>query len=355
MPRPTTPMMSTRLDISRARNFPNPLAMARPGTARSQKVFKFYPEEVTFRDVVPGELAEAWITVRNDSARRRKIRVAKPNTKNFQIEVFNEDQANALSPGLSLKIKVTYMANTDVSCHDSLLIQGDGEGNRPAKFVVPLHALAFSANIQFNNYVNLDSVVVGSTTVKYVTFTNIGKKEGEYKIKFEDSTLKVTPASAILAPGESKDVRLEFSPSDVGMIQYQGQVTTIGSENEDVPQIIDVKGNVVKQSLELTMPGKVAGPVNDISFGTLYNGQTRVARGCLVNNSPLPCNFIVTLSDGKDENMNEDDDNEQDSETVRPDILVIPSEGKLQPYSQIELEFVFQPLQTDFRDRKSVV
>lgn len=346
------------IGIPRVNRYPSPndLAMARPGTARSQKIFKFYPEEISFRDIEPNQTYVAWITVRNDSSCRRKIRVAKPNTSNFTIEVHNEDSSNALSPGLSLKIKVIFNSPSGKDAimpfHDELLVQGDGDGNRATQFRVPMHATPFAPNIVFDRFVNIGTVVVSSNTVKYVTFENKGKRKGTFKIKMpEDANFKVTPNTAVLEAageaGSTLDVKVEFMASELGVLNYKGEVTTTGVEGENVPAVLDFKGNVVKQSLELTMPGKAAGPVNEIAFGTLYHGQTRVARGFLVNNSPLPCNFTISLNDGKqDENamMNEDDDERiNENDNARQDILIIPSEGRLLPNTQVELEFVFQP------------
>lgn len=347
MPNPPTPRMGSVAEPSASADSGG--SMERPGTARSQKVFKAYPEEVFFRDIEQNKSYVAWVTVRNDSVKRRKIRVQKPNTSQFTIEVHNQDQNGFLSPGLSLKIKVTFMTHyADMSLHDTLVLRGDADDSNFTQFMIPLHALAFAANIQFDKFVNLGTVVTGSSIVQYITFRNNGKKRGAFKMTFkEDCPLRITPTEGVLTPageaGSSLDVKLEYAPTELGIINFQGQVAFPGSETEDVPQLLDIKGNVVDQSLQLVMPGQAAGPVNEIAFGSVYFGQTRIAKGFLVNNSPFPSNFTIVIAEGKRDKNNMTEDSDIGGDSVPNSIIIIPSEGRLQPYSKMELQFVFQP------------
>jgi hypothetical protein len=134
--------------------------------------------------------------------------------------------------------------------------------------------------------------------------------------------------------------------------------------------------------------------IDDINFGSLYFGLHKVVRGFLINNSPSTTSFNLNLSDVGDNHAVDDDDahsfngsifgdqnddddffgnssssnnndnnlhsmngvghnsarsqnrnnNNNNSNTVlQNDVYVVPSEGKIEPYSQILLTFYFSP------------
>jgi hypothetical protein len=106
-----------------------------------------------------------------------------------------------------------------------------------------------------------------------------------------------TPKEGSIDPGQSVTVQADFSPTELGTVHAMPMVTLSGLSKGEPPRVLDITANVVSHSLSLTMPGRVAGPVRDIAFGSMYYGQTRVVRAKITNNSPLRSTFAISVQD----------------------------------------------------------
>mmetsp|Transcript_18627 Transcript_18627/g.36432 ORF Transcript_18627/g.36432 Transcript_18627/m.36432 type:complete len:3020 (+) Transcript_18627:106-9165(+) len=347
---------------------PEPV-LQRPQSARHQNHVEIFPDQVDFRNIEVGREECITMIIRNNSTHVRKIRLSKPKTKYFTIRL-SDDHA-VLSPGISLKVYVHFFctAKLDEPCNDSLIVSfGDSAAE---KVYVPVNAFPQAAEIEFDTFINLGTAVISNQLVKFVTFTNHGILPGEFKIasgiepvegegekekkKEEEAEyvpLQLSPTTAFLEPGQSQEVRVEFNPVDLGPFTHKGIVHITGSEQKPRTVPFEMSANVVEQSLELSMPGRSAGAIKDIFLGSIYFGQTRVVRATLGNNSPLPTTFAIAMAEAGLADKQEDDDDLESSlnetqvdpeNAPKPNILCIPSEGRLEPFTEMEVEFVFQP------------
>lgn len=246
-----------------------------PLKPEEQKTFRILPETVCFNDIIPQQEYVTFLTIRNDDKKRWLVRVQQPKTSNFTVQM--SDPTGSLPPGISLKVKITLQASAaKIPLHDSIdLVYGD---DTTSVIRVPLHAYPCAPNITFTPRIDLGGAVTGQSVVKYVTFRNEGSVPGTFKIGFQEkfTPVKLQPSAGELHPGESKDVRVEFDPQEIGPFRAFANVELDGSFVEGVAPVLEVCANVLQRSLTLLMPGRVAGPVEHIVFDSIYLGQTKV-------------------------------------------------------------------------------
>ncbi len=84
-----------------------------------------------------------------------------------------------------------------------------------------------------------------------------------------------------------------------------------------------------------------ATPIDTIPLGSLFIGQDRVFRALLYNNNPLTSSFAIKLIDQS--KGDEPADGGAADDEIPCEVTCIPSEGTLEPFAQMELEFKFSP------------
>ena len=211
----------------------------------------------------------------------------------------------------------------------------------------------------------------------------------------DDAALAAGRTVASLDHCHTCRVKVELHPKILGVFRTVAEVHISGkngtkgagdaSDVENDVRVLDINANVVEQRLSLVVPGGGAA-LTEAPFGTVFYGQRETMPGLLVNSGPSACNFQVVLSPergfesllagSQDEHgdqsrfvASEQRGNEARDNAVTvgdgqvpaalaatsavseslvaagalSPILVLPMEGVIQPYSQQELTFVFQP------------
>jgi hypothetical protein len=108
-------------------------------------------------------------------------------------------------------------------------------------------------------------------------------------------------------------------------------------------------GGTVGDANESTIVGTqnmAGGAVSSVQFGSLYFGQQRSIKAMLVNNSPFRSsyNIVKTSRDEEEGAQNDDDENEENASDQTPVFTISPSEGQIDPFEQIPVQFTFKPV-----------
>ena len=402
------------------------------GQSTSSKHFALSPKTIEFTGVKADNIYFMVLTLQNVSNKRRAIKVLPPQTDQFSMELSTVH--TEISPGLSLKLKVYHQTppapeqeSTDSdeeyaeklktyasqSWHDRLIVIS-GEDQQQEQFVIPLHAWGRKSDIQFNSFINFGTIQSNGASTQLLSLRNVSAFTGAYRIEFDKSVpVTIHPSSGTVAPrgeqGSELQIRCEISPNELPLGPYRA-LGRMYLDDATTPLLLDLNANIVEASLQLMWPTISTGntidlnnltaaqleKVQDVYFGSIYFGETRKIDAILLNNSPAALNFLVHLSDARDEKIggslssgssprgggggydtdrNADDGrvsiagsvlgdhdldgqgHEESSKQLgtskvihtptyyRPDVLVSPMEGRLEPYGSIKLTFIFQPLQ----------
>lgn len=295
--------------------------------------FKVWPRKIELKSFKTGKKYVTWLSVRNDTAAVRRVRILPPATSPFAIEY--QEEGALISPGITTKVKVIFKSSDLVASYDTVrVVTGDSSSEQ---LDVPLSAFPPGPEIEFNKLVNLGVVITNATARKTFALRNMGEIPGKFTIESaKDDQLLFDKTEGQLAPkgemGDMTNVSLEITATEAGEFRavYKVKLDTVVGERVE---ILTVVGTVLEPSLTQTIPGQ--GPLDKVNFGDLYFGQTRVVRSHLVNNSPLATPFVITISSNEDmDDLNGEPD---------PYVSVFPAEGKLEPYTQIQISYVFQP------------
>ena len=333
------------------------------------------------------------------------------------------------------------------SWHDVLTVMSDsGEGSPMDRTDVQLNAWTSRSAIVFDSFVDFGSVAPSASAAggnkgsagqssfggnpasvsQVLTLRNDGNCAGRFRIEFDRGVpVTVTPATGTLAPlgqkGNEIQCKVELNTSEVPLGSYRALGRVWLEDQSTTPMMLDLHANVLEASLQLIWPtlssptkkgsplsasstlsdlsGRQLERVAEVYFGSLFFGETRKIDAVLFNNSPGPINFLVALTDARDEKGGNaalaieaarqegaaaagrtsrgggaplrpllsasapsdarsipgsvlgDHDLEAASSSdetpayLRPDMLVSPMEGRLEAYGSQRLTFVFQPRQ----------
>lgn len=361
--------------------------------AAASNIVRVYPPVVEFQGVQTKAVYAMTLSIQNVDAVARRIRVTPPATGAFQVRFAPQ---GPVAPGMDVKAEVEFEPAEERDYHDSLTVLCGSQS-----ISVPLHAYVPAPKIEFDGFVNLGVVVRDNTAAKYVTLRNTGHRAGRFRINFDpELPLQVSPAEGVLQPGtrlpgdaaggEASDdedasgmggaahaghseerVRIAFTGHELGVFRALLHVEVEGSL---APRVLDVSATVVEQHVELVMP-EGGGKLETVQFGALYYGEQRTVKAVLVNNGPMPCAFAVVSralqranSDGLPDHSSSPQPGGDSAGTARegalqsstgseamlpsaaqgtpeeePIISVSPSEGMINPYDQVALQFHFRP------------
>ena len=155
------------------------------------------------------------------------------------------------------------------------------------------------------------------------------------------------------------NITIDFEATELGPFRAIAEVHING---EEAPKILDISAQVVEQNLELvhTNGGGALGEL--LQFGPLIYGQTKTVTSLLVNNGPQPISYTLAAeldkstmedldrADGGNGDLSDIADTEDSQSAVTDDenpiyktLTVNPTEGIIEPFSQLPVNFVFAP------------
>lgn len=367
-------MMSTGIN-----RFEAPISKRRAAsaTASSKPAISAFPPVVEFHGVEINTIYRIDVSIQNNDSKSRRIRIIPPKSQQFRCEF---QPATAIAPGLDLTARVEFQTKEATNVHDVLTIVSENQ-----RIEVPLHSFFPAPDIVFDGFVNLGAVVLDNTAAKYVTFTNMGYDDGEFRIVYDqESPVSISPdygrldavGRHITLDGDhspeyemalqqakakcSQRVKVEFRAEALGVFRSVATVELPGFPSK----VLDISATVVEQRLELLLPGD-GGPVSHLPFGTLFFGQNRVIETTLVNHGPQACAFSLSMAQSFAGKMPMASGLEQDSETMAGSadsrdagdsrrkakakedpipVQVLPAEGVVQPYGKATITLRYTPV-----------
>ena len=341
-----------------------------------------FPPAITFPSVKPNLLYALTFQYTNTAKRNRRIRILPPSSPHFKLlyEV-KGDLASGLTATAEVEFQMTDDDKEQESYTDSITVVSEN-----TRVVIPLTALRPSPQITFDSLCNLGFCAVGAPVSKRVSLINEGSKEGKFKINYkENAGIKITPSEGVLGPGKKHvdldgdgrmegdevtnvtdgsnkmDVTIDFEGSELGPFRSIAEVVTEGGESK----IFDISAQVVEQSLELVHVDNGGALGETLSFGSLIYGQTKTVQALLVNNGPQSISYTLHTeldkttmedmdrADGANDDSSFDAGDDAASETgtnatddddpIFKTITATPTEGIIEPYAQLPVDFTFSP------------
>lgn len=171
------------------------------------------PAEIVFRDIVPNQLYEMSVLVRNLTKIVRRIRVFQPRSSRFRCDY---DMGGNLAAGLAIKLTVSFETSTLpapsssssplLEFRDTIKIVSDDN----ISIEIPMLAIPTCSQIIWEPWVNFGWVRVGGEKEEIVRFKNEGKKLGKVEIKGGVGGVEMDAGFFTIQPEDEHELKLIF-------------------------------------------------------------------------------------------------------------------------------------------------
>lgn len=301
---------------------------------KEKQILKVSPEEVIFRDAVPGQIYQMKVVVKNKTAVVRRIRIFQPRSGFFRCDY---ELAGRIAPGLSIDLIISFEGKSKGEFSDSIKIISDDD------YEYEMQLLAYSpmAKIIFEPFVNLGFVQVGKQKIEMIWFKNEGNDDGKVEISCGDFAYLTTEPRGpfVISPGEKKAVQICYEAHESGI--FRG-IMQVASSGKTFLNSIDVNATCVDyMQFFIDRNGR---EMEEIKFGEILFGKTSKFNGFLVNNSPEPLFYKINSMRGHYEHYKKENDlkspHEIGMEQTQKVLTIMPNEGFIDSYTQIPLDFI---------------
>jgi len=300
------------------------------------------PNEIRFESITPGILYIMTFSVRNNSTDTQRIRLSAPHSGFFAL---NYIPSGTVAPGLDIRAEIECQLPVDskelVFTDKVIATMGS------ARVELPIYACKPYAVLKFNRILNCGTLILSQSKnhLEEIIFENIGDIVGKVKLSYEpDSFIKsISPLKFdVDSKGKTKSimkVKVVLDPKQVGEFREIIRVSIAGTIDD---LFIEICVIIIEPRLTLiTTNGK--GLLDSANFGSIFYGESRKIKGYLVNSSPIPLNF-TTIYDEEEETVEGDSPLDEITLFYTKSLIIIPLDGIVKPYSQITVEFRFNPL-----------
>ncbi|KNC96854.1 uncharacterized protein SPPG_07686 [Spizellomyces punctatus DAOM BR117] len=369
------------------------------------------PRHVLIKDYEPNVCQSRTIKLTNLTRRVQRIAIQPPTTGAFRVKEL-ETGWILVAPGLDVSVVVEFSAEWA-----SKKSSGAGDGvdafvdrlrvvvEEGQDIDVKLEAYPAGPHLEADEEVDFGTLIAKKEMgledgwiTRYVEVRNTGKRRAQISCTWDSKIpIRVTPSSITLAaPQEalaqpqpasrvttatrpllsSCSLRIDFYPHIVGKlldtvkIKLDSDVPKPNSElKADTEIAVRLKATVIDHKLRFRNAGNtITLDPGNIDFGTIYYAQSAGIPVRLENRGPTPVRWVITHT-GESKpmvfsqilletaNTSTDDtaaDNASEDADLRASMSVYPSEGTLEPYQSVPIEFAFSPrLPTPSRGFKS--
>jgi hydrocephalus-inducing protein len=161
--------------------------------------------------------------------------------------------------------RVTFAPESIDSCEQQLVVVTERE-----KFLVPLLAIGAAAALDLPDSITLPPAAAKKSSRRSLLVTNVGRKAGSFQLACSNSCFSVSPARASLAPGETLQLTVDFTPSAPGdhegelevmyedssrttftVLQGQGQQLEVGLSDSQVVFLPTCMGKLSQRSFRV--------------------------------------------------------------------------------------------------------
>lgn len=227
-----------------------------------------FPNEIIFKDIIPGQIYQMKAKVKNLSKVVRRIRVFQPKSPEFRCDY---EMVTAIAPGLSIDLIISFEATERGEFKDEIkIVSGNYEKT------IPMLAYSPMAKIIFEPFINMGFIQVGSTKREKVLFKNEGTEKGIVNLKPDGAgeSLLIEPTNNFeLNPGEVKEVELVYNAEESGLFRGVVEVKTNG---KTFLESIDINATCVEYSQFIIDKSGKELPI--IQFGQVIFGQKKKFR-----------------------------------------------------------------------------
>ncbi|KAM9320035.1 LOW QUALITY PROTEIN: cilia- and flagella-associated protein 47 [Gastrophryne carolinensis] len=301
---------------------------------------------VHFMDVIVGKTYQATITVQNISHVSKVIKIKGPQDAQFTLSVQNPEKP--IAPGLQVTAMIDYKPAREGDISDKLLVVVDLDS-----IDVPLMGFTPSCYLEMDLEVHFGNIIANSKVIsKEVAITNHGSSPGTFKIKYSGThPITITPSSGTVEPKTMQLIKMELCADTPTIFEETAKVKLQGREDT----FLLIKGNIVKQSLELLdLSGK---SLKCIHFGAVYFETSKIQKAVIYNNSPEAVSWVSVLDDNavgaemgtEIEKSTDAFLQEMDYRKIASDIDVstllscFPNQGFLLPFQKTTITIRFNP------------
>lgn len=222
------------------------------------------------------------VTIKNAGKKVVRVRFSPPKTTEFKL--VSAGTAD-IAPGLSIVAEVHFLTTLDNDANDRLVVLTERE-----RLVIPLTATQPCPELEFDPLLRFGTVPVGAHRVAKIGFRNSGAQQGQLNLVYDESLpLRLTPKVAVLGPGESVPVKVEFFGNERGAFRALVQVEFSGQ----AAKLLDINASVLDHSLELR--GTDGRDLALLDFGALFHGQNRSISAVIYNSGPQQVNITSGL------------------------------------------------------------
>ena len=171
----------------------------------------------------------------------RRVRIESLDSTFFSIERQTghlADEGSKVAAGMEVAYTITFHPESNNDHFYKLIVVTERE-----KFLVPVTAMGAAPLLDMPDSISFPPTPIRKEARKSLLVRNIGSKAGSFEL-YATSCFSVAPSKAFLAPGETLQLSLEFSPSATGIhagdlsVVYDNGRTTYSSlqgEGEQLP------------------------------------------------------------------------------------------------------------------------
>ena len=168
-----------------------------------EDLLEIFPTEAIFRDIIPKQIYEIVINVRNLSNISKRIKVLQPESSYFRCDY---DLKGIIAPGLPLKLIVSFETHIIGNFVDKLTVYTD----KNIKKEIKLFAFPPNAQILFEPFINFGFVEINKEKIEKIAFKNEGKTTGKIEIVNNLPNVNVNPSSFKILPKEIHYIEIVF-------------------------------------------------------------------------------------------------------------------------------------------------
>jgi len=291
---------------------------------------RIVPDQLFFRDISAGESDAIDIWISNIGKAPITIRYSLPFDSPFELI---PNTQSLLPPGLEVKSILKYSAKKSEDKSSILTVSCPN-----SSIQIPILASPPCARIVKDvNSINLGTIGVGLAFKFSLSLSNIGVKEGSFKLSTSEPSVSFLPVSGVILPGKSIEIGGTIKPTTIGQIEFEIALDVTGCNEKLSP--IKVQANAISYSLGLLFEEK---DVTELNFGYVYFGQKGIISASIINRGPAKQSFVIHPP--RDDPSNSPRAS-LSSHVDRSDIVFssLPSEGLLSPHGSFPIKFIFNP------------
>ncbi len=239
-------------------------AVALAGAALGVPGISVTPAEIDFGTLVLGQSSERALTVRNTGSAELSVVSVKTNDPAFTVI---GETAFTLAPGASSKLTIRFLPTAVGQRQVNLIIESNDTNQPTLSVVLSGRVVGVSSIVVEPTSIDFGTVLLGQSADEAVTVRNTGSANLVVS-KVQSSSLAfvlVGDSAFDLAPGASKTIAIQFSPTVSGQAQAS---LTVESNDSSRPQV-----TVPLSGVGVTPP-EIALQPTQLDFGAVTVGES---------------------------------------------------------------------------------